>query len=1075
MGLMDRWANFVAGPTGTEQRADGVTRARPLTAAGMRVNLTSPSMIHTRRHEWQHAAWDYRDEVPELRFAGDFVTSALGRLRVFPAENRPRGQEPIPLAHDSIPAEVTAAPQITEHTRQAAAAAIARLDLDRHGSSLLARMGENLEFAGECYLLGEPGDEGEQWTIRSVSEVQITQGGARLVEPGAGMVASRDLRPEQCELLRLWTPHPRYYDWPDASVSALLGTLEGMVLLGRRGRAHDRSRISSGKALFIPDELSLSRAGSAKDVDEDADPFLAGLHEAMLTPIRDESDPSAVVPLVIRGPGMLGDRAAADIIGTVDLHGEDPQNLDERYENLVQRFARGINLPPEIVKGVGDTNHWNGSVIDATMVKSHIEPRAERMVDALTAAYFRPALKAMGVPLEQRNRVCLWFDSSELVQNPNRDQAAKDAHTAGVISNAALARELGFTADDEPDNVERLLRAVDRERLSPASVPIMVKLLAGKLPTDQDMSRILGEFTQSGQPRIIEGGPPSGPPDSPGGVRTAPTPPSDGAGGLSAAATKRKGPRDDPQGPSVAGVALMAADTGRVLMLQRGLDDEKDPAAGTWEFPGGHIEDGDETSLHGGMREWAEEVGQPFPDGGAVVHTWTSPDGVYQGHVVVIESEKALDLGAERTVTNADDDYSEQAAWWDPDHAAKNPALRRECRKTPWSALKRAVKTVRSPVTAASGSPRKAETKFRVDEAACRKLAAIDRALTDRLVAHAEATVGRAVEKAAARVRGRAQRDPVLAAAFPKGSDPVAVCAAAGRQVQGDMSDEQALDGALDQLAAVFERETRHSAGLVERVVARLVGKRAAAGLAGRITARIPSAWQWLRGRLQGHIAKVLYGEQDGPQRDGEQGPDIVPVDLIRGALAEAGGLPEQSAGIGDDGRPAQAATGEPTPLTGPGTGEDVRQTMSGGGAEPLLWRWGYYGIARKDPFVPHQRLDGRTFDGFADPGLDAGKNSYWIGPAYHPGDHTGCMCSIEMIWATPDEPSTSEVRDELQTTESDTARENRELLAEDDDLHPGRGTLPDGRTHAQRDRDTQAELDRLRREHMTAREGSTT
>lgn len=1072
MGLLDRWSNMLAGPPDAV-RADGHTRPRPLTAAGARINLRSPALVHTRHPEWQNTAWDYRDEVPELRFAGDFITNALGRLRVYPAENRPRGQEPVPLADATIPGEITKAPHITPQTRDAAKAAIDRLDLDRHGSSLLARMGENLEFAGECYLLGEPGDEGEQWTIRSVSEVQITQGGARLVEPGQGPVASRELRDAECELLRLWNPHPRYYDWPDAAVAALLGTLEGMVLLARRGRAHDRSRISSGKAFYLPWEFSLTRAGDASDVDEDDDPAMTAIAEAMMAPIRDESDPSAVVPMVIRGPAMLQDRPAADVLGTVDLHGEDPAGLDERYEALVQRLARGINLPPEIIKGVGDTNHWNGAMVDAAMVKQHVEPRAERMMDALTAAYLRPALKAMGVPAEQRARVCLWFDSSELVQNPNREQAAKDAHAAGVISDEAFRETLGFTEEHKPDNLEMLRRAVDRERLSPASVPILTKILGGRMPTEQDMAKILGEFTQSGQPRLIDATPTSpggtpkqaGPPDTPGGVRTAPAPPSgDGPGATTAAATKRKGPRDDPSGPSVAGVALMAADTGRVLMLQRGLDDDTDPAAGTWEFPGGHIEDGDETSLHGGMREWAEEVGQPFPAGGAVVHTWTSPDGVYQGHVVVIESEQALDLAAERTVTNADDDYSEQAAWWDPDHAAKNPALRRECRKTPWSALKRAVKTFRSPVTAAAAGQ---SGRYRVDEAACRRLAAIDRALTDRLVAHAEATVGRAVEKAANRIRGRAQKDPVLAAAFPKGADPVAIVAEAGRAVQGDLSDAQALEGALDDYAQRWETETEHAATQTAAVVAGMVGQQAAAGLVDRLIEGARRAWQWLRPRLERHITRVLYRDTDGPADI-----DPVPTSLVRGALTLAGGQPETSPGIDDDGAPV-IAPGQPVePHSGPATGDTTAATIHDGGGEKLGWIWGYYGIARKAPFLPHQRLDGQRFEGFDDPGLAAGKNAYWIGPAYHPGDHDGCLCSIEMIWATPtgeDDFSTSEQRDEVQTTESEQARLDREL-AEDDDLHPGRGTLPDGRTHAQRDRDTQAELAELRRRHITAR-----
>lgn len=148
------------------------------------------------------------------------------------------------------------------------------------------------------------------------------------------------------------------------------------------------------------------------------------------------------------------------------------------------------------------------------------------------------------------------------------------------------------------------------------------------------------------------------------------------------------------EAPTVSGLCLKAADTGRVLMLQRCLDSgEKDEAAGKWEWPGGHHEEDDATSLHAAIREWTEEVGQPFPTGGYVAHTWLSPDGVYAGHVVVIPEEKSVVLHEGRVEENPDDpdsEYCEQVAWWDPDDAKDNPALRRECRDNPWDEIKKA-------------------------------------------------------------------------------------------------------------------------------------------------------------------------------------------------------------------------------------------------------------------------------------------------------------------------------------------------------------------------------------------------
>lgn len=153
--------------------------------------------------------------------------------------------------------------------------------------------------------------------------------------------------------------------------------------------------------------------------------------------------------------------------------------------------------------------------------------------------------------------------------------------------------------------------------------------------------------------------------------------------------TAAKEPADDA--PTHAGLALKAQDTGRVLMLQRSHKDEDDPARGRWEFPGGGIEPHDHNSLHGAMREFAEEVGQPVPPGGTLQHVHRS--GPYVLHTMVIPSEDAITLHDGRIVPNPDDpkgDDAEQAAWWDPEHARKNPALREECKSSPWKQIKEA-------------------------------------------------------------------------------------------------------------------------------------------------------------------------------------------------------------------------------------------------------------------------------------------------------------------------------------------------------------------------------------------------
>lgn len=130
---------------------------------------------------------------------------------------------------------------------------------------------------------------------------------------------------------------------------------------------------------------------------------------------------------------------------------------------------------------------------------------------------------------------------------------------------------------------------------------------------------------------------------------------------------------------TTAGLAVRAADTGRVLMLQRAITDD-DPAGGYWECPGGHLEDG-EDPLEAARREWSEETGLPAP-AGEPGGSYLASCGVYTLYVVTVPSEDGIPIAGDRDqVTNPDDpdgDLVEALAWWDPQHLISSPAVRPE-------------------------------------------------------------------------------------------------------------------------------------------------------------------------------------------------------------------------------------------------------------------------------------------------------------------------------------------------------------------------------------------------------------
>lgn len=160
------------------------------------------------------------------------------------------------------------------------------------------------------------------------------------------------------------------------------------------------------------------------------------------------------------------------------------------------------------------------------------------------------------------------------------------------------------------------------------------------------------------------------------------------------------------ESPTHAGIALVAADTGRMLMLQRCMS-EGDPCGGLWEFPGGGIEEG-ESPGQAASREFAEETGSHLPEDVKGVSKWDSPDGVYRLHFLETATEDGYAL-FEKEVPNPDDpdgDVTEALAWWSPAHIAERPSsLRAEVAAMPWEEILPDAVTAAAPPVPAEPAP----------------------------------------------------------------------------------------------------------------------------------------------------------------------------------------------------------------------------------------------------------------------------------------------------------------------------------------------------------------------------------
>lgn len=440
--------------------------------------LVSKEQVRTvvgRRQDWQRDAWDLYDTVTELRFGVSWIANACSRARLYVGKiDQDGSSEPTPVDAD------TEEGQPLDPENQQLLTPLQELGGGQLGQSeMLRRLAIHLNIPGESYLVGFDDQEGERrWLICSSDEIQSTGGGVRIASPDLPNEWI-DIDPERSTILRIWRPHPRYGYQPDSPILALRQPLRELVDLSAHITASAESRLAGAGVLFVPDELTTPSPEQSEGVNPlHPDPFTAALIEAMAAPLKNRDSASAVVPLVVRGPADAG-RSLQHISFSTELDA----NAQELRESAIRRVATGMDMPPEVLTGLGDSNHWSAWQVEESAIKLHIEPLLGLICDSFTTHFLQPALKAMGV--QSWSKYAIWYDTSDLTLRPNRAPEAQNAYAQGAISDDAFRRELGFADEDAPTDEERARRLATQVALTNANLaPYLLPALGVPLPPE---------------------------------------------------------------------------------------------------------------------------------------------------------------------------------------------------------------------------------------------------------------------------------------------------------------------------------------------------------------------------------------------------------------------------------------------------------------------------------------------------------------------------------------------------------------------------------------------------------------
>ncbi|NKY48018.1 conjugal transfer protein TraF [Nocardia cerradoensis] len=450
-----------------------VSSLSALTAASVTVPPQRWGKVTKPRGEtkkWQEEIWDMLDLVGELSFSLLWKTALLSRFRLVASDLDPETGKP------------------TGSTENAAARAVVRQIAGgaTGQSQMLGRLAPLMMIPGEAWLAIIFPDGEEQWHVLSNDEVKPR---GELVELELEDGTNYTMDPETDTLSRIWRQDPRRARLAWSPAKAALPILKEIVRMSQNIEAAGKSRQAGNGILVLPTEISMPAKPAptgAPDPDAPnlpapaplsrfvtADEVRVALQEAMAKAIQDPSSAEALVPIILQVAGEWVDK-----IRHIKFDSEVSDKAQAAREKAVRRLAMTLDMPPEVLLGLADLNHWSLYGVEEEAVRWHAAPEMETICAALTTQLLRPMVPDADV--------VIWYDTSDVEAEPDQVEKVRTGFTDGVVRAEAYLRELGMS--EEQDGYDLTTRegwtawVLDQVRKDAALVPVLEPLLRTLVP-----------------------------------------------------------------------------------------------------------------------------------------------------------------------------------------------------------------------------------------------------------------------------------------------------------------------------------------------------------------------------------------------------------------------------------------------------------------------------------------------------------------------------------------------------------------------------------------------------------------
>jgi hypothetical protein len=437
MGLAARWKALTA----------AMFRGRPSGAVDGRIGLGSFA-LESATAEWQAEAAELYNLVPELRYGIYWIASSASRASLIIAK-APTGDEDnpsdVPRSHPAWEPLLELAPTAPEQ------------------SMVIYRMTTLMKLLGRWRMVGFDTEAGRQWVIASEYDYRESGNGVWVHDSVTG--TDYEIARDQVWSIPMLMPHPIRSSEPDAPTRALIGTLHELIDLSGHVQTAAKSRLAGAGLLLVPNSLNTVTPGQSTGVNPpEGNPLMHGLMRTSQASFRSPLDVSRHLPVIIEGH-----QEALNAVRHLTLATPFDERVDALRTSAVRRIAIGLDIPPEVLTGMGDLNHWTAWMVESSGQRVNIEPTLNFICREMTVKFLRPALKAMGLPDAEEYMVS--FDAAGAQSEANRGDLALAAYELGLLSADSARAALGYGASDAP---------------APGTVPPMDQSTTGLVPSGRE-------------------------------------------------------------------------------------------------------------------------------------------------------------------------------------------------------------------------------------------------------------------------------------------------------------------------------------------------------------------------------------------------------------------------------------------------------------------------------------------------------------------------------------------------------------------------------------------------------------